>query len=52
VTARNQPIVTGDDPDRITAELARDAVELSWTRDGARDHESRGITPAAVATRR
>jgi OmpA family len=36
----------------VTAELARHAVELSWTRDGARYHESRGITPAAVATRR
>jgi hypothetical protein len=36
----------------VTAELARDAIELSWTRDGARYHESRGITPSAIATRR
>ena len=37
----------------VTAELGRDAIELSWTKDGARYRETRGITPVAtVATRR
>lgn len=37
----------------VTAELGHDAIELSWTKDGARYRETRGITPVAtVATRR
>lgn len=36
----------------VAGELGRDALELSWTKDGARYHESRGITPSAAIARR
>lgn len=36
----------------VAAELSRNALELTWTRNGARYHESRGIAPASVIATR
>lgn len=36
----------------VAGELGRNALELTWSKDGARYHEMRGITPAGVIATR